>query len=153
MLVCDDSDLAIAAARRSRFYGICVNSVSQASVARNIVHRYPFAAIAVAGSFGSASHGLVRELRAAAPRVPIVVVGAAGADAHRALLRAGADRILPSGVEPERLIAVCGEIIHEGQPSIGTVLPCPNTSSLGGTLRTVTRSLPHSRLARSIHPV
>jgi DNA-binding response OmpR family regulator len=122
LLVCDDSELAISAARRSRFYGICVNHVSQASVARNIVQRYPFAAIALAGSFASGGDSLLRELRETAPRVPIVVVGAARADAHRALLRAGADRILPPGVEPERLIAVCAEIIHEGQPTIGTVL-------------------------------
>lgn len=122
LLVCDDPEFAIAVASRARFYGLCVNHVAQPGLAAGIARRYPFAAIAVAGTAANDAAALVDELRRVSPRVPIVVSGAGRADAHRAALKAGADRILPSGVEPERLIVATSEMVHHGKPALGTVL-------------------------------
>jgi DNA-binding response OmpR family regulator len=122
LLICDDPDYAITAASNARFRGVCVNTVAEPQLAAGIARRYPFAGIAIAGSIAENAAELVDELRRVLPQVPIVVTGRGRADAHRAVLRAGADRILPASVDPERLIATTSAMIHDGNPALGTVL-------------------------------
>jgi CheY-like chemotaxis protein len=122
LLVCDDADYSIAASSRARYYGVCVNNVAQADLACGIARRYPFAGIAIAGSLALDAAETIDALRRVCPQVPIVVAGAGQADAHRAALKAGADRILPADAEPERIIAATSELMHQGKPTLGTVL-------------------------------
>lgn len=123
LLLHDDPDYVLEASRTARFYGLCINAVSDPELALRQIRKRRFSVIALAGGLvADDSYALVQSFRMLAADVPIAVIVDAGTTEHMAVASAGADRVVPEHIDGGELAMVCHELISASPHDCGRVL-------------------------------